>query len=76
MTIELLQETVNNSGLEAQKAMDASAFAESGLSASSPRADAIQWMQVRMLAEIALQLRVMTDDDGRQQPEELEESHG
>lgn len=66
MTIEGLQIVVTESGKLAESLMDMPGEATVRLGCG-PTAE---WMQVKMLAEIALQLRVMNDGNGAKQPGE------
>lgn len=57
MTVDKLVEAVTESGLCAMRKAD-----------KGNDEQAAQWMQVKMLAEIALQLRLMNDGNGARQP--------
>ncbi len=65
MTIESLQQVIDESGRAAQVIAEAPSQDH-----VANEAAAAQWMQVKMLAEIALQLRVMNDGNGARQPGE------
>ncbi len=72
MTAESIQLVVTEAGKFAkQRADDSCLRAQNGGSGETLSSESAQWMQVKMLAEIALQLRVMNDGQGAKQPEEL-----
>lgn len=65
MTIEQLQEVVDESGKFAQRRSDDAEYrARSGGESEMLSAEACQWMRVKMLAEIARQLAVANRSKG------------